>query len=59
MADTIIPVKTKSLRVTLLEQVEVYGQEDKTHENRLNLYRITCDSSTKRDELESALKNLK
>ena len=59
MAQCVAKMKSKSLTINLLEKIAVQGVEGKDSEIKLNMYRITCDSSAKRDELESALKMLK
>jgi len=59
MAQCVAKMKSKSLTINLLEKIAVQGVEGKESEIKLNMYRITCDSSAKRDELESALKMLK
>lgn len=59
MAQCVAKMKSKSLTINLLEKIAVQGVEGKESEIKMNMYRITCDSSAKRDELESALKMLK
>ena len=59
MSKGIVKMKSKSLRLNLLEQVAVHNGTETSYEVKLNLYRMTCDSSTERDQLEVALRNLK
>ena len=59
MSEQINKLKSKSLTIRLLESVLVHNGEQQSSENKLNLYRMTCDTSGKRDSLVDALKDLK
>jgi len=59
LSSTLSKLKSKSLKINLLETVVKHNGEQQTTEVKMNMYRMTCDTGAKRDQLEIALKGLK